>query len=63
MMQKRRALQASASVQAMGQTGKSLDAYERDYAFQLGEYTTIASINEGIRNNQYRREQYGNIAN
>ena len=63
MMQKRRALQANASVQAMGQEGKSLDAFERDYAFQLGEYATIASINEGIRNNQYRREQYGNIAN
>ena len=63
MMQKRRALQSSAAVQVMGQEGKSLDSLERDYAFQLGEYTTIASINEGIRNRQYRRDQYANIAN
>tara|TARA_R100000781_G_C4081208_1_gene127808 strand:- start:2605 stop:3495 length:891 start_codon:yes stop_codon:yes gene_type:complete len=64
MQQKRRALQANATVQAMSKTGagRTLESFERNFAFQLGEYTTISSINEGIRNRQYRRDQYANIA-
>lgn len=62
MQQKRRALQSSAAVQAMGMGGESLERFERDFAFQVGEYTAISQINEGIRNRQYKREQYGLIA-
>lgn len=62
MQQKRRSLQASSAVRAMDTGGQGLARRERDFAFQLGEYTAISQINEGIRNRQYRREQYGNIA-
>lgn len=62
MQQKRRALQASSAVRAMDGGGQGLARRERDFAFQLGEYTAISQINEGIRDRQYRRDQYGNIA-
>ena len=62
MQQKRRSLQASSAVRAMDTGGQGLARRERDFAFQLGEYTAISQINEGIRNRQYRRDQYANIA-
>lgn len=57
-----RALQARASVQAMGQEGRSVDRIVNDYARQLGDYETLQSINRGLRTRQYTREQAGQVA-
>lgn len=57
-----RALQARASVQAMGQEGRSVDRIVNDYARQVGDYETLQQINQGIRTRQYSREQAGQVA-
>lgn len=57
-----RALQARASVQAMGQEGRSVDRIVNDYARQVGDYETLQSINRGLRTRQYTREQAGQVA-
>ena len=56
-----RALQARASVQAMGQEGRSVDRIVNDYARQQGDYETLQQINQGIRTRQYSREQAGQV--
>lgn len=57
-----RALQGRASVQAMGQEGRSVDRLVNDYARQVGDYTTLQQINQGIRGRQYTREQAGQVS-
>lgn len=57
-----RALQARASVQAMGQEGRSVDRIVNDYARQQGDFETLQNINEQIRQRQYTREQAGQVA-
>ena len=57
-----RALQGRASVQAMAQEGRSVDRLVNDYARQMGDYTTLQEINQGIRGRQYTREQAGQVA-
>lgn len=57
-----RALQGSASVQAMAMEGNSVDRLVNDYARQLGDYETLQQINQGIRGRQYTREQAGQVA-
>jgi hypothetical protein len=52
-----RALQARASVQAMGQEGRSIDRIVNDYARQEGDYATLMDINQKLRTRQYNREQ------
>ncbi len=52
-----RSLQARASVQAMDAEGNSVDRLINNYAKQAGDYDTIAGINEGLRRNQFNREQ------
>jgi hypothetical protein len=52
-----RSLQARASVQAMDAEGNSIDRVINNYAKQAGDYDTIASINEGLRTNQFNRQQ------
>lgn len=57
-----RALQARASVQAMGMEGNSVDRLVNDYARQEGDQQTLAQINQGLRSRQYTREQAGQVA-
>jgi hypothetical protein len=57
-----RALQGQASVQAMGQEGRSVDRIVNDYARQLGDQQTLQTINQGLRGRQYTREQAGQVA-
>jgi hypothetical protein len=57
-----RAVQARGSVQAMEREGKSVDRLINSYAQQLGDYESIMQINQGIRRNQYTRQQKGAIA-
>lgn len=57
-----RALQARASVQAMGQEGNSVDRMVNDYARQLGDQMVLEEINSGIRDRQYSRAQAGQVA-
>jgi hypothetical protein len=57
-----RALQARASVQAMGREGRSVDRIVNDYARQVGDYETLQEINRGLRRRQYTREQAGQVA-
>ena len=57
-----RALQARASVQAMGQEGNSVDRMVNDYARQLGDQMVLEEINSGIRDRQYTRAQAGQVA-
>lgn len=52
-----RALQARGSAQAMEAEGNSIDRLINNYAKQAGDYETIASINDGLRRNQYNRQQ------
>jgi hypothetical protein len=52
-----RALQGSAAFQAGMQEGKSSDRYVNDFARQVGDFTTLKKIGEGLRNRQYRRDQ------
>ena len=55
-----RALQARASVQAMGQEG-NVDRMVNDYARQLGDQMVLEEIN-GIRDRQYSRAQAERVA-
>lgn len=57
-----RALQGRASVQALGQEGRSVDRLVNDYARQMGDYATLQEINQKIRARQYTREQAGQVA-
>ena len=57
-----RALQGRASVQAMGQEGRSVDRLVNDYARQMGDYATLQQINQSVRARQYTREQAGQVA-
>lgn len=57
-----RALQARASVQAIGQEGRSVDRLVNDYARQMGDYATLQDINSKIRDRQYTREQAGQVS-
>jgi hypothetical protein len=57
-----RALQGRASVQALGQEGRSVDRLVNDYARQMGDYATLREINQKIRARQYTREQAGQVA-
>lgn len=52
-----RALQARGSAQAMEAEGNSIDRLINNYAKQAGDYETIASINDGLRRNQFNRQQ------
>lgn len=56
-----RALQASASFQAAGQEGKSMDRYVRNFARQVADQRSIQQINAGLRERQYTREQMSAI--
>lgn len=57
-----RALQARASVQAMGMEGNSVDRIVNDYSRQLGDQMALESINSDIRERQYTREQAGLVS-
>ncbi len=57
-----RALQARASVQAMGQEGQSVDRIVNDYARQEGDYQSLMQINQKLRTRQYSREQAAQVA-
>ena len=57
-----RALQARASVQAMGREGRSVDRIVNDYARQVGDFETLQEINRNLRRRQYTREQAGQVA-
>lgn len=57
-----RALQASASYQASGQEGQSMDRYVNNYARQAGDYAALKQIEAGLREQQYTRAQQGKIA-
>lgn len=57
-----RALQGRASVQAMGQEGRSVDRIVNDFSRQQGDFETLQAINEKLRNRQYTREQAGQVA-
>lgn len=56
-----RALQARASVQAMGQEGRSVDRIVNDYARQEGDYATLMDINQKLRTRQYNRQQAASV--
>ena len=57
-----RALQASASYQASGQEGQSMDRYVNNYAKQAGDYASLKQIEAGLREGQYTRAQQGKIS-
>ena len=57
-----RALQASATYQASGQEGQSMDRYVNNYARQAGDYAALKQIEAGLREGQYTRAQQGKIA-
>lgn len=57
-----RALQARASVQAMGAEGNSVDRIVNDYSRQQGDYEALQQINEGLRTRQYNRTQAAQVA-
>lgn len=56
------ALKNRASIRANPQAGASIDRLMSDFVRQEGDYRTIAAINDGLRNRQYRREQAGAVA-
>ena len=56
-----RALQSSAAYQAMAQEGRSTDRYVANFARQAGDYKTLMTINQGLANRQYRRDQLSSI--
>jgi len=56
-----RLLQQSAEYQAMAQEGNTADRFVNDFARQMGDYQTLADINEGLRNRQYKREQLSSV--
>jgi hypothetical protein len=56
------ALRNRASIRANPQAGASIDRLMNDFVRQEGDYRTIAAINDGLRNRQYRREQAGAVA-
>lgn len=56
-----RALQASAAFRASAQEGQSMDRYVRNFARQVGDANSIAQINSGLREKQYKREQLSAI--
>jgi cell division protein FtsB len=57
-----RSLQARASVQARATAGKSIDRIVNNYARQMGDYTTLQEINQGLRKRQYSRSQANAIS-
>jgi len=61
MQQNRRALASSSTARVSLNGGKDLERFERNFAFQKGEYATISAINSNLRDRQYRRDQMGNI--
>lgn len=54
-----RALQARASVQAMGMEGRSVDRLVNDYSRQEGDMAALQEINSAIRGRQLTRQQAG----
>ncbi len=56
------ALKNRAAIRANGQSGATIDRLFNDFYRQEGDYQTIAAINEGFRNRQYKREQAGVVA-
>lgn len=56
-----RALQSSAAFQASMQEGKSSDRYVANYARQMGDYKTLKSIEQGLRERQYNRDQLAQV--
>lgn len=56
-----RVLQQSAAFQAMAAEGNSSDRIVNNYARQIGDYETLATINEGLRTRQYKRDQLSQI--
>jgi hypothetical protein len=56
------ALKARGRAMASDQEGNSIDRLMKDYARQVGDYQTIQSINQGLRNRQYSREQAAALA-
>ena len=58
-----RALQARASVQAMGREGKSVDRIVNDYSRQVGDYEALQSVNAALRKRQFSRTQAAQVAN
>ena len=57
-----RALQASAAYQAAGQGGNSMDRFVSNYARQAGDFAALKQLEQGLRENQYSRQQQGQIA-
>ncbi len=57
-----RSLQARASVQARATAGKSIDRIVNNYSRQMGDYTTLQEINQGLRKRQYSRSQANAIS-
>lgn len=56
-----RILQQSSAFQAMAGEGNSVDRIVNNYTRQIGDYQALASINEGLRKRQYKRDQLGQI--
>ena len=56
-----RGLQASAAYQASAQEGKSMDRYVRDVDRQIGDYSALKQIKDGMAARQYSRAQLGQL--
>lgn len=56
-----RGLQASAAYQASAQEGKSMDRYVRDVDRQIGDYSALKQIKDGMAARQYSRQQLGQL--
>ena len=56
-----RGLQASAAYQASAQEGKSMDRYVRDVDRQIGDYSALKQIKDGMAERQYSRQQLGQL--
>jgi hypothetical protein len=57
-----RMLQQSKAFQAMNTEGNSSDRIINDYTRQIGDYETLASINESLKKRQYSRDQLSQVA-
>lgn len=56
-----RMLQQSSAFQAMAGEGQSVDRIINNYTRQIGDYETLATINEGLKNRQYKRDQLSQV--
>jgi hypothetical protein len=56
-----RMLQQSSAFQAMASEGQSVDRIVNNFTRQMGDYETLATINEGLRTRQYKRDQLSQI--